>query len=187
MPGLVGRGMGGRILAGMAARCRRPVDRPGELPARSRPSSRSQRPSRAQASWQLHASLTIGCATPASAADRVEFTQSGKRSMRTAIITPGPPGVRRRFLRPAREGGIGGWRCRDPCTAGADAVAVHGPGGATQHNGLSGCLWLPGWLPVADRLCGTDLDHSSTWSARTRTASACRYFGSNDCLRAVPQ
>jgi hypothetical protein len=65
VPGLVGRGMGGRIPAGMAARCRRPVERPGELPARSRPSSRSQRPSGAQASWRFQASVTIGCARPA--------------------------------------------------------------------------------------------------------------------------
>ena len=62
MPGLVGRGMRRWIPAGMAARCKRPVERPGELPARGRPSRRSQRPSRAQASWQLQASLTIGCA-----------------------------------------------------------------------------------------------------------------------------
>ena len=53
MPGLVRRGMGRRIPAGMAARCRRPVERPSELPARGRPSRRSQRPSRAQASQRL--------------------------------------------------------------------------------------------------------------------------------------
>jgi len=64
MSGLVGRGMGRRIPAGMATRRRRPVERPGELPARSRPSRRSQRPGRAQASWQPQASLTIRCATP---------------------------------------------------------------------------------------------------------------------------
>src|ERR1700733_16126865 len=65
--------MGRRIPAGMAGRAGRPVETPGELPARSRPSSRSQRPSRAQDSWQVHASLTIGCATPASAAARARM------------------------------------------------------------------------------------------------------------------
>jgi hypothetical protein len=58
MPGPVRRGMGGRIPAGMAARCRRPVERPGELPAQSQPSRRCQGRGGAQA--QRQASRMIG-------------------------------------------------------------------------------------------------------------------------------
>jgi hypothetical protein len=109
--------------------------------------------------------------TPASA-DRGELKQPGKRRMRTAIITPRPPGYRSdAFAQHVREDGIGGWRCRRPvhprrcCCGGVRARKA--PRKTTASADASGS---PVSSPAADRLCGTDLDHSSAWSARTRTA-----------------
>ena len=78
-------GMGRRIPAGMAARNRWPVERSRELPARGRPSRRSQRSSRAQASRGLKAPMAVRCSMAASLA-RATVSSSGRTARIQAAV-----------------------------------------------------------------------------------------------------